>query len=50
VENQQELKFLEKRVEMYNEHLIEQQTQIQQLVQVIINLKTRISNYDDIPS
>jgi transposase len=46
VKNQQELKFLEKRVELYNEHIGRQQLQVRQLEQVINNLKSRIGNYD----
>ncbi len=46
VENQQELKFLEKRVELYNEHIRRQQMQARQLEQVINGLKSRIGNYD----
>jgi hypothetical protein len=39
---------MEKRFDLYLEHIQEQQLQIQQLDQVIARLKSRISNYDDI--
>ncbi len=47
VENQQDLQFLERRVEIYNEHIKRQQLQVRHLEQVIDNLKSRIGNYDD---
>ncbi len=47
VKGQQELKFLEKRVELYNEYLGRQQLQVKQLEQVINNLGSRTGNYDD---
>jgi hypothetical protein len=50
VENQQDLKFLERRVELYNEHIKRQQLQVRYLEQVIDNLKSRIGNYDDTSS
>jgi len=46
VENQQDLKFLENRVELYNNFIRRQQLQKQQLEQVIDGLKSRIGNYD----
>jgi ATP-dependent helicase/DNAse subunit B len=46
VENQQDLKFLEKRVELYNEHIGRQQSQQLQLENDINRLKSRIGNYD----
>ena len=46
VENQQELGYLEKRVELYIEHIRGQQIQVKQLGQVIDGLKSRIGNYD----
>jgi hypothetical protein len=39
---------MEKRFDLYLEHIQEQQLQIQQLDQVIARLKSRISNNDDI--
>jgi hypothetical protein len=46
VENQQDLKFLEKRVDLYINHIRGQQSQIKQLEQVINGLKSRIGNYN----
>ncbi len=46
VENPQDLKFLEKRVKLYNEHIKKQQLQVGYLEQVYDNLKSRIGNYD----
>ncbi len=46
VENQQDLKYLEKLVELYIEHIRGQQIQVKQLEQVIDGLKLRIGNYD----
>jgi hypothetical protein len=46
VENQQYLKFLEKRVEPYNEHIRRQLSQNIQLENEIDRLKSRIGNYD----
>jgi transposase len=48
VGNPQDLKFLERRVELYNEHIGRQQLHKQQLEQVIDGLKSRIGNYDGI--
>jgi hypothetical protein len=42
VENQQDLKFLERRVELYNEYIKRQQLQVRYLEQLIDNLKSRI--------
>jgi len=50
VENHQELKFLERRAELYNEHIKRQQLQVRYLEQVIDNLKSRIGNNDDTSS
>jgi len=50
VENHQDLKFLERRSELYNEHIKRQQLQVRYLEQVIDNLKSRIGNNDDISS
>jgi hypothetical protein len=50
VENQQGLKFLERRVELYNEHIKRHQLQVRYLEQVIDNLKSKIGNYDDTSS
>ncbi|HEY6535235.1 MAG TPA: hypothetical protein VIY08_05465 [Candidatus Nitrosocosmicus sp.] len=46
LENKQELKFLEKRVVMYNEHIKGQQERIKQLDQVIGNLGSKTENYN----
>jgi hypothetical protein len=51
VDKQQDLKFFERRVDLYNEHIGRQRLQQkQQLEQVIDNLKSRIDNYDGIAS
>ncbi len=46
VKGQQDLKYMEKRVELYNEHIRRQQMHIKHLEQVIDGLKSRIGNYD----
>ncbi len=46
LQNQQRLKDMEERVELYLEHIQGQQLQIKQHEQVISNLKSRIDNYD----
>jgi hypothetical protein len=48
VENQQDLKFLERRVDLYTKHIRRQQLQAKQLEQVFNNLRSRIGNYDSI--
>ncbi len=48
VENQQNLKFLEQRVELYINHIRGQQSQKLQLENEINKLKSRIGNYDGI--
>ncbi len=48
VKNQQNLKFLEKRVELYINHIRGQQSQKMQLENEINRLKSRIGNYDGI--
>lgn len=41
IEKQQDLKFPERRVELYNEHIKRQQLQARHIEQVIDNLKSR---------
>jgi hypothetical protein len=47
-QNQQKLKDMEKRVELYIQHIQGQQFQIRQQEQIIDALKSRIDNYDGV--
>jgi hypothetical protein len=47
LQNQQRLKDMEKRVDLYLEHIRGQQLQIKQHDQLISNLKSSIDNYND---
>lgn len=42
----QDLKFMEKKVEMYNDFITEQQLQKEQLEKEIDKLKLKLDNYD----
>ena len=50
VKNQQRLKYLDHRVELYNDFIRWQQLQKQQLEQEIDRLQSRIDNYDNVSS
>jgi hypothetical protein len=48
LQNQQRLKDMENRVELYIKHIRGQQSQVRQLEQLIDDLKSKRDNYDDI--
>jgi transposase len=50
VKNQQDLKFMEHRVDLYSDFIRGQQLQKQQLEQEINRLQSRIDNFDKIPT